>query len=109
MEFLLGLGVVVAVVRVLGALGSSSPAAPPPRRSTAPRAAASTTVRRPVPRPAAPRRHDRERLADEAFADGVLFSHYFLHDRDAGQSSAAADDPWAADSDDEFFDDGFND
>ena len=108
MELLVGLGVLVLIVLVLGAMGSPSPSTPPARRpaSTPPRPTA-PPVRR--AQPAAPSRNDddRERLADEAFADGVIFSHYFLHDRHDQQSSMHDDDPWA--DDDDAFDDGYYD
>lgn len=107
MEFVAGVVVLVVILAIVGAVagpasgasGTARPAAPPRRSTPAP-------VRRVAAAPdtlAARRRElERQRIADEAFFDGVLFSHYFLD----------GDDPAHHDSGfevDDYLDDGFDD
>ena len=98
MDIVAGIIVIVVVWALIAARGApgAGPAAPrpAPRRVPPPRRTASAATARRSSRDLA---IERERQADAAFADGVLFSHYFLEPR---ADHAGGDDVW---------DDGFGD
>ena len=89
------LGVIVLIVLALAVIGSvdSAPMAPPgPARPAAPRPAAPGYVA-PISSAARRRELDRQRLADEAFLDGIIFSHHVLdHAQDDGMYGEDLDD-----------------
>ena len=108
MEFLAGVIVVVVIVTILGAFGSSSgstagTARPTPTRRE-PSPAAGRRVAPPTRTMTSRRRElERQRIGDEAFFDGVVFSHYFMGD-DRGTPAAETYDGFDDDMDDGYFD-----
>lgn len=107
MEFLAGVVVLVVIAAIVGAFASPSGGTAGTTRSAPPRPTPSPPVRRHVAPPpqtmtARQREIERQRIGDEAFFDGVVFSHYFLDDEDPA-------DPDAFGSVDDDLDDGYYD
>ena len=108
MEFVLGIIVIVVIVAAISGGGSST--GPTPTTWTQP-AARKTPVRpstytsaTPAHRVAHQREIERQRRADEAFFDGVVFGHYFMDPYGADDESE--DEPAWNDGADDDYDDG---
>ena len=114
MEIVFGIIVIIVFVAVVFGDGGSSPATgskPPVRKPTA---STASSAPRPYVAPASAQRaaHQREierqRRADAAFFDGVIFGHYFIDEYGADDEQSDEPSAWADDHDDDF-DDGMYD
>lgn len=105
MEIAVGLIVIAVIWAAIAGRGAPAGGVTPAPRP-APRRVVPPAPGQAPPSPAQRRRRqlgiERERHADAAFVDGVLFSHYFLEPR---AEDAGGDDVW----DDGFGDDGYDD